>query len=979
MAFNPFDAFRKNSKPLMAALTIFVMFVFVLSTGGGGGDFFDWVARQFGGNDSRGKLMGTIDGSDIYEADLQSIRQRRAAANAFMSGYAELADEKMMAQIRNDIEKGNVRDPQITKRLEDEMSRRRTFMMSLQNITMRELPFVSQFFYDQSQNLMTAADRLADNPNDARLLRYMSKIFYHDSIRMRSGGEMYFSRVGNQNDQQAMQFAIFQKLADTKDIKFVDDDIRRLIRSEMEIDLSREEANLLVQRVLRNTVRGLSPDQIVRAIGDEFRVLTVMKVAEGSDFSGRPNVPVGMTPFEFYEFYKDRIRELSFDIVDVPTEPFLSQVTQAPTDKELKDYYDKYKALEFEPSRETPGFKEPRKVKIEYVEVDATKPAYKASIPFIEAAALVGGGSSLLSAGSVPGAMAVAAPLLAEPLLAKNERKMAEEFTSRREVFRIATHGFGPPPAFSQLFTQLADKGAGLPMFGLVALRAMSDAGQKLLPARTLYDLPPREANTFSALPIAAMIGQLAMPVDPVMALGGAVVAARDVTELLETRDRIKFGLQLTLAPLNPLFTAAPIIAAGPALANLPTDVPEILSSQFTGRRIARRPEAIAQKDLESLEKALDDLRKSFIEEEKNPLADPRTPPKIDPKKVDIANAEARKLIDTWIKNHSDARTGKSSTLLDRFRIGDAAELKDVFGSIKDTPEYKQIVQMLFYNPQDTNTEASKFKPWVLADVTQQSNFNQSSRDFSKPMVMAWKVDDREAKSYDKYDLTPQEIKDDVLKAWRMEKARELARKAADEFADKVRALAKKELRDSDNPGAFNAGLIDLANSAKFGYIPDAAKVAKLKRNVPIQGGQRERQQARYQGPAITNKQIEFPLSTPTPGESRPGSAMADLLVELRNDPVGDVLVVPNQPKSHYYVSVMTRKQDLTINNFYTDVFTLSNMPEGKAADRDTLLGAEALRDLGIEFQKDLDQRIRAELRVTESEDLKKPDQRSTE
>ena len=50
MAFNPFHTFRKNSKILMAGLTIFVMIVFVLSYGGGGGhDFFDWVARLFGG------------------------------------------------------------------------------------------------------------------------------------------------------------------------------------------------------------------------------------------------------------------------------------------------------------------------------------------------------------------------------------------------------------------------------------------------------------------------------------------------------------------------------------------------------------------------------------------------------------------------------------------------------------------------------------------------------------------------------------------------------------------------------------------------------------------------------------------------------------------------------------------------------------------------------------------------------------------
>ena len=49
MAFNPFDVFRRNQRILFAVLTVFVMFMFVLSSGlGGGGDFFDWLPQWLG-------------------------------------------------------------------------------------------------------------------------------------------------------------------------------------------------------------------------------------------------------------------------------------------------------------------------------------------------------------------------------------------------------------------------------------------------------------------------------------------------------------------------------------------------------------------------------------------------------------------------------------------------------------------------------------------------------------------------------------------------------------------------------------------------------------------------------------------------------------------------------------------------------------------------------------------------------------------
>src|ERR1700677_4350855 len=111
MAFNPFDTFRKNSKIMMAALTVFVMFVFVLSYGGGGGnDFFDWVARQFGARDSRGEPLGSIEGKSYYARNLQETRMKRVAANTFMFYAAEKADDEMVKAIDNEIRSKSIKN-----------------------------------------------------------------------------------------------------------------------------------------------------------------------------------------------------------------------------------------------------------------------------------------------------------------------------------------------------------------------------------------------------------------------------------------------------------------------------------------------------------------------------------------------------------------------------------------------------------------------------------------------------------------------------------------------------------------------------------------------------------------------------------------------------------------------------------------------------------------------------------------------------
>ena len=96
MAFNPFNVFRRNQKMLFAILTVVVMFMFVLSSGlGGGADFFDWLPRLIGSKARSGDVLATLDGSKVYESDLQRVHTKRTLANQYMTTAGFLARENL--------------------------------------------------------------------------------------------------------------------------------------------------------------------------------------------------------------------------------------------------------------------------------------------------------------------------------------------------------------------------------------------------------------------------------------------------------------------------------------------------------------------------------------------------------------------------------------------------------------------------------------------------------------------------------------------------------------------------------------------------------------------------------------------------------------------------------------------------------------------------------------------------------------------
>ncbi len=140
-------------------------------------------------------------------------------------------------------------------------------------------------------------------------------------------------------------------------------------------------------------------------------------------------------------------------------------------------------------------------------------------------------------------------------------------------------------------------------------------------------------------------------------------------------------------------------------------------------------------------------------------------------------------------------------------------------------------------------------------------------------------------------------MQEEVKRAWKMEKARAKAQQAADDFAKAVSDLAQKTLRDTNNPEAFRRGLSDLAATGKYTLLIDAIRIAKLNREPFAQMSAQGMPSFRYMPPSITDKRILYPLVSTS---ANPEGGMAEQLLELRNKPLGEALVLPNRPKNHF-------------------------------------------------------------------------------
>src|SRR5579864_6904125 len=778
MAFNPFHAFRKHSKKMFAVLAIVCMLTFVMSSGlGGRSDFLtnppDWIPWS-----DRYPEAARIEGQKITTRQIQDIKTQRQIADAYMRAAMVTVHSKVTERVANRMKEMDPNtDAILTQQLGPMVQSKQVVNSYLKagarstyaayNATFSRFTgnfaippaTIARILSQQIGTLSMEIDRLqkSKRTDDAELLTAFRKVMLQDINQVAQGQEELYFGGSLRSGDDLVNFLVWRWAADKRDIQLSDKSLRNLLDEETLNELSKDDS-AQIEKNLLDRFRNFKADNLMEALKDEFRVRIAEAVLLGQ--SNIRNTPAYVTPYEFWTYFDDVRTAIRVGMLPVKVEDYEKKVTAQPSEGELKDLFDKYKKDEPAPMKETPGFKEPKRVKLEWVSGKADTPYFrKAGIEegkkeTMNSAVRVAGISLAPAGGMLPslgGVMSVTYRFGELP-----------EFRLQREYEKYLSKDRDLKWTDSALF-----------FFGVHDYSVI----QPQVMAATVADVLAGRGSGGSIL-------------SPALTL-----QAQSVVQ--EIRERIRIGL----APLaavggGPLATLEYPAATPPSvpLAALRGELIDQVNTELTREKFAKDMNDFRD-ELEKRSKDVKDIKKKASKE------------------------ELEKYIDEFVKSH-ELTKGASTKLDDQYAMVNDPGLKPLREKYFDSPLVAKSDPTGLGFGREFFMEASG--PFQRSFGLFQPTWFQSSGPSPGPFgatdtayYLAWKTEEVDAKvrTWDK-------ARDDVEKAWRWTRARDLARQAAEQMQDKVRETKGNQAALKDFAAQSKADLLELGPMAKENLQP---------------------------------------------------------------------------------------------------------------------------------------------------------------
>jgi hypothetical protein len=334
--------------------------------------------------------------------------------------------------------------------------------------------------------------------------------------------------------------------------------------------------------------------------------------------------------------------------------------------------------------------------------------------------------------------------------------------------------------------------------------------------------------------------------------------------------------------------------------------------------------------------------------------------PKTNKEKIEKARAESKKHLEAWLKDRGLTPTGTKG-LIDEYSVVNDPDLKPLNAVAKAEPDGTNSLSELLFSMIDPRTafglsgapfaQTPPFRPRWFPD-------EPIGEKLEKPNFFVWVSEEVEEKPYLTLEnanrITNGEMTKRVDRAWKLEKARALAKAEADRLAEQVRNIAKSI---GSNREGVERQLRDLAAERKLRII-ELENLALLKR----QPGATQATQA-YEPPKIERDQVLYP----TPN-------FADQLLELRKQPLGGVAVLNDTPRSKFYVACEIARDEKTVEQF-REVFVKTN---ASGAANDPLFG-HVLSEHRQRAIEEVRLRLRADAKLDEKEAFKSREKKEGE
>ena len=858
MAYNPFDFFRRNQKTAFAALTVFVMFTFVLSFGQG--DFFQWLPGWLGSFKNRGKdVMATIDGRKIYDADLYKHDDDRALADEFMKQLLGAVINQKEESLREELKTAS----KDAKPVLEEFLRQRPgyldqnllqfILMQNPNITQGQIENMRQ---NNRQRVQMSIMQLQLKPDgttaDKDLVESAQQLIRLDNQagQLAQSGSYFWLPGRAKTNEDRLEYELWLRKAEKIGIAIRPEDAPALVKDDLGSGVTPE--------VWANVEKGFgskinfSRARLLAALADEFKVRSAVEIVLGKDYlAGR--VPYPTTPFDTYQYFKDQCEAATYVAMSVPAENFLDKVKETPTESDLRNLFDKYKGVEPAPDRELPGFREPRKLKVAWLEVRGDEPYFT---------------------------------------------KQAEEVWKLSEAgVRLAGLGFGPTaPIASALTSTLPD-----PALQVAYADYRSLYESRLRSQWTLFTPSSTELLDTSVIRPQNIVAVLGSLVGSGLTKGSPITARvifQERANQFERQDRARV-LAAMLAPSTPAGTnvLGNVLVAGAAMPTPP-------------------PLAVVRNDL--VDGVKGSLARSRAEKDVREFATELTRLGQKKDKSDARSFADKFLSERGLKHGGSSEFRDQYTLDDDPGLAVLADKKDRGHGMSNVPV--RYGPRLFV-PTDRRSGApslSFYEPTTFP-LPEQPGFGSTlTIRPNEPSYMIWRTETIEPQT--PRELKDARAK--VEAAWKRAKARELAKAAAEDLRKRIDEKIKEEKAEdargkvtqvvSDTHTRFQldtygtgSDTVDKLLRSKFFYI-DKVTPIRAERN-PFDVGGQDEQPVPFQLIHLQKNELMYP-----------SAAMGNALLENKRKTLGTSLLEPDRAKDIYYVFVLVGRDPYGLELFLT-------------------------------------------------------------
>lgn len=463
MAFHPFRHFRKHQKVYLAGLTIMTMIIFVFSFGAA--DPIQTALRWIGGR-SRGDEVIALYGKKIYEFDLERVRKYRQLANEFVFNYGghPFSFTSLLNRAVGDLERKYGPDRKAAPN-EEPRNPVQDALQSMSFSTQLSLAMPGDRRMETLfQGLKTIQDKLKEKQDDTEQTRAIDAIATRMAMQMlvldpkRRPTDYYFGGTPRYDD--LLDFLVWKHQADKLGISLTPADVCREVNRawgnrEWITPDEKFDDNRWVQEFLRTSNKihkDLTSRDLLSALTDEYRVAlakqAILGVGSGYRYY-RDQIddvhrgPSAVTPDEFFAYYQKQRTTLFVSMLPIPVDSFVSKVEGKPSEEDLNNLYEAYKERELSSAQREPGFKEPRRIKVQYFSYSADSPAYRQAADKLMAAMEPLTLWSELAGGTAGGGPAGWAMRFAAPMNLDTAIAAKYEDYRREENNRVAFNHFG--------------------------------------------------------------------------------------------------------------------------------------------------------------------------------------------------------------------------------------------------------------------------------------------------------------------------------------------------------------------------------------------------------------------------------------------------------------------------------------------------------------------------------------------------------